>query len=614
MLYFENLTSSFPILGIIFSLILFLGFYQIGSLIFTIKPVYNIFKDISEIKYQKIFLSINLILLIFYPLILYIGSIYLLYLLGFSVLFFGIYKIFNFLKKFSKNKFNIKKNNITFDELTIFFVLLSLFFLSMSPNTHGDSLGYHFVVAKSILKNGNYPLDITHIHTLLAGSGELLISIGMLFGSEQFGSMVQYSGLFSIFGIFKRINSNKKYFFLLLAITSPVIIFLSSTAKPQLFHACASAVVFSMYFITRQKNLNNNEKIIKIFISLTILLVSFSSKFNFLVSAGLLGSYILYNSFLEKNLKYFILIFLFVFIIFYFPIVYFKYLNLGGAITQYFFSPLPTHLLGMPEFQNYLIRFARNDNIFELIFPISINRFTNSIGLAFIFLLFLNYKNKFSKITLLMVIIYFITHYFFGQFIGRTFLEPLIWVLLISANYDYNTKFKFFEYFCRLQSYIVIVSIIVGVYNLFPGSLSKVYRDKVLSNHANGYSLFKWANSKLTKNDVAFSWHRSISLGNAKYLSPDLLPYVNFKDKRNHIYVEKILKKNPKYFLAFSAVGSKPNLSVFKYCLGKLLYFEENLGQFETRNPFNRGYIYSGYIYEFKIENFPNCAINPKKL
>ena len=50
----------------------------------------------------------------------------------------------------------------------------------MSPNTHGDSLGYHFVVAKSILYNGNYPLDITHIHTLLAGSGELLISIGML--------------------------------------------------------------------------------------------------------------------------------------------------------------------------------------------------------------------------------------------------------------------------------------------------------------------------------------------------------------------------------------------------------------------------------------------------
>ena len=118
-------------------------------------------------------------------------------------------------------------------------------------------------------------------------------------------------------------------------------------------------------------------------------------------------------------------------------------------------------------------------------------------------------------------------------------MEPLIWVLLISATYGYNRRFKFFEYFCRAQSYIVIVSIIVGVYNLFPGSLSKVYRDKVLSNHANGYSLFKWANSKLTNNDVAFSWHRSISLGNAKYLSPDLLPYVNFKDKRNHTYVEK---------------------------------------------------------------------------
>ena len=87
---------------------------------------------------------------------------------------------FKLLKKFSINRFYIKNNNITFDQLTIFFSLLSIFFLSMSPNTHGDSLGYHFVVAKSILYNGNYPLDITHIHTLLAGSGELLISIGML--------------------------------------------------------------------------------------------------------------------------------------------------------------------------------------------------------------------------------------------------------------------------------------------------------------------------------------------------------------------------------------------------------------------------------------------------
>ena len=148
--FFENLTSSFPIFGIIFSLILFLGLYQIGSLIFKIRPVYNIFKDISEVKYQKIFLSINLILLIFYPLILFIGSIYLIYFLGFSILFFGIHKFFKLLKKFSINRFYIKNNNITFDQLTIFFSLLSIFFLSMSPNTHGDSLGYHFVVAKKV--------------------------------------------------------------------------------------------------------------------------------------------------------------------------------------------------------------------------------------------------------------------------------------------------------------------------------------------------------------------------------------------------------------------------------------------------------------------------------
>ena len=64
-----------------------------------------------------------------------------------------------------------------------YFVMIFLFLLSLSPNTHGDSLGYHFTVANSIYKYGKFPLDITHIHTILSGSGELLIAIGLLFGS-----------------------------------------------------------------------------------------------------------------------------------------------------------------------------------------------------------------------------------------------------------------------------------------------------------------------------------------------------------------------------------------------------------------------------------------------
>ena len=95
--------------------------------------------------------------------------------------------------------------------------------------------GYHFVVAKQLLTSGKFIPEITHFHTFLAGSGEVMIAIGLFFGSEQFGGLLQFSGLISIFGIFKKINSKQKYFYLLLVFTSPIILFLSSTAKPNYF-------------------------------------------------------------------------------------------------------------------------------------------------------------------------------------------------------------------------------------------------------------------------------------------------------------------------------------------------------------------------------------------
>ena len=88
-----NLTEKFEIFGIIYSLILITGLYQIGDLIFKIKNIKIIFNQISDIKYQKIFLSTNLILLIFYPLILYLDKINLIPILSVSLLIVGIVKI-----------------------------------------------------------------------------------------------------------------------------------------------------------------------------------------------------------------------------------------------------------------------------------------------------------------------------------------------------------------------------------------------------------------------------------------------------------------------------------------------------------------------------------------
>ena len=86
-----------------------------------------------------------------------------------------------------------------------------------------------------------------------------------------------------------------------------------------------------------------------------------------------------------------------------------------------------------------------------------------------------------------------------------------------------------------------------------------------------GYSLYNWANEKLSDNDVVISYHRSIFLGKSKYIAMDFVPFVNFKDKNSHLYIEKIKAKNPKFYLTYSFQNQNPNLSVFRNCLGKLL-------------------------------------------
>ena len=82
-----QLANKFYFLHVLYSIILILGLSQIGSYIFKIRQINNIISQISEIKYQKIFISVNLILLIFYPLILYSKNVNFIPYLSISIFF-----------------------------------------------------------------------------------------------------------------------------------------------------------------------------------------------------------------------------------------------------------------------------------------------------------------------------------------------------------------------------------------------------------------------------------------------------------------------------------------------------------------------------------------------
>ena len=67
-----------------------------------------------------------------------------------------------------------------------------------------------------------------------AGYGEILISLGLANGAEQYGSLIQFAGLLVIFGMVKKqIDKNKKlinnYSLLFALLSSLILIFLIST-------------------------------------------------------------------------------------------------------------------------------------------------------------------------------------------------------------------------------------------------------------------------------------------------------------------------------------------------------------------------------------------------
>ena len=182
----NNLTEVFTLFSLLFSLILFIGLYQLGEIIFINSKIKLIFSLISEIKYQKILIGINFLMLIIFPIILFVG--YSKYILNiFSILLFslGLIKILKFLIKKRNISINLSPQNLEY--YFFLFAILGLFLITFSPVNHIDSLDYHLWGAKYIYQTGRLPNSIESYTNLLVSSGEALYSLG--FKLRHFSNM-----------------------------------------------------------------------------------------------------------------------------------------------------------------------------------------------------------------------------------------------------------------------------------------------------------------------------------------------------------------------------------------------------------------------------------------
>ena len=288
-------------LSIIVSIILLFGVVAIGNIFqkFFLKRIkifkyseYNIFFSPIIGSYLLIMTTYPFLILEFYASLFIEYLCYLLFLLG----------ILNIYSKFFFYISLIKKFNLKYDLVFLIIIILYilLFFISASPITHADSLDYHFSGALDLFRKGSFHKEILPMDNNFVSIGEILISIGLPLGAEQFGGMIQFSSLLSLIPILLKNKQNR--IFLLTILICPITFFLVSSPKPQLLFSISSLLIFIYLFMYFPKlNLKNAK--ISFFIIILILTLNFLVKYSFLVSGVLLGIYLLFLM-VKKKISY----------------------------------------------------------------------------------------------------------------------------------------------------------------------------------------------------------------------------------------------------------------------------------------------------------------------
>ena len=605
-----NFTNIFiPIVSPTISVLMFIGLFAIGKLISNFLNLNKKIFKISDPKYQFTMLGSVFLTAIIFPFIIFnILNIYLfLKIVAFILLMLGIFTFFleiNFFKSFFQI-INWKNTSA----VLVLFLTIGYFILALAPITNADSLDYHIGVPLYIINNNEYPSYQFWMHFLKSGSGELLNAVGLIIKAEQLPALIQFSGILSICGILK--NYENKFYnniFLLLFLSSPILILLVSSAKIQLNYVAASSLVFSLIFFGDRSNFKSFNFLIFIKI---IIFSAINAKFSFVLSSFLLWTSSAFICFKLKKVHYFLITSFLIFLLILCPKLIWKINVYEMTAIEALIQPLPLKLYGYKQLHNSLTSCGYSGCIpYWVFFPANLNTITEFLGIGSFVFLFMRFKKTNSYRPILIIIIsHIILGKYFGQNNPRWFLEPFVWIIISVKNFGIkkSTLYNFYYSVTKLQSLIVLLIISYGITTLSIGSISTKLRHKVLGESANGYHLFNWSNSKLNNKDVLISTHRSFALSNVKTIPGDLFDYIDISSPDSKDHFVEIKNFKPTHILFYD---NKKHFEKLSSCLGNLVYYDKKAGKFSTRNPFNRrDDFYEGYIYEFDYKKLPECAV-----
>jgi hypothetical protein len=491
---------------------------------------------------------------------------------------------------------------------------------SLASITNADSLDYHIGVAISLLNNGSFPVTPEWFHSRLAGSGEVLNALGLSVGAEQFGSLLQFVGVIAITGLLvkselpKNITKDKydpRIILAIAAVSAPVLLFLISSPKPQFLPIAMTSLAVALVFYPSRRELTAKATISGYALVCLLVMTASQAKFSFMLSGGVIGIFSFCLMMRRKLYMQAILVSLFIIALVLGPPTLWKYSHFGGAPLDSLFMPFPGNWPGYDRFDSSLRNLTESSLFFplSLLIPSGIGLISTIIGAGLFTTLWLRPRRNpwiwgMAVISLSVTILGTIL----GQKSSRFFLEPYYWILMAvsisPAIIKSNTPLSWVKWPVAIQAVVVTGLWLFGALTLAPSAISQGMRDKIMNRSADGYTVMKWADEVLPIDAVLLSNHRSIALAPRDVVSMDWSNHVSSDTTEAMPYLIRIKNRKVTHVLI---TGNSTDAKL-KGCFGNLVAGPSYARQ-AVRNPANNGSLYPVWIYEFKSDILPNCAI-----
>ncbi len=390
-------------------------------------------------------------------------------------------------------------------------IVVALGLAALGPPTEADTLHYHLGVPLQWLRAGSIDPMPYWLHSRLTGLGEALILLGLVLGTDNLSGVLNWAGLLiAIAAVGSCVRRPSDRPFAVLLVTSvPVLTYLVTTEKPQLFPAAA---ILSAVGMLRRRRHALSAGIL--WLAFAAIAFAISCKHSFLFSGLIAASIGLNEARRQRRLTLALMLLTLTFLIFPGPVFVRNLIFYGDPISPMLEKWRPNSDPVVVTFAWYLKNFGLRHNTtnlvqlpFRLVFPTELSRLNGALGLGVLAILLARGARRPDRTMLWASVGLTFVIFVLGQWSARFFLEPYLWMIVALARENRRPLARILTAVVIFQGLLTLGMALQGVVSLTPGLLNARTRERIMVERAADYQLDRWLDEVLPPDAVVTGMH-----------------------------------------------------------------------------------------------------------